>query len=68
LSLTRPHRKEEGFLQIPGKVVGGAAPADCLAGTGCVGDARMAAPAIENNPGIYFEQVFNEVARARALA
>ena len=36
------------FLQIPGKVVGGAAPADCLAGKGCVGDARMAALAVEN--------------------
>ncbi len=28
-------------------MVGGAAPADCLAGKGCVGDARMAALAIE---------------------
>jgi len=37
-----------GFLQIPGKVVGGAAPDDCLAGKNCVGDARMAALAIEN--------------------
>jgi hypothetical protein len=41
-------QKEGGFLQIPGKVVGGAAPSDCLAGTGCVGDARMAALAVEN--------------------
>jgi uncharacterized caspase-like protein len=41
-------QKEDGFLQIPGKVVGGAAPSDCLAGTGCVGDARMAALEIEN--------------------
>jgi hypothetical protein len=41
-------QKEDGFLQIPGKVVGGEAPADCLAGKGCVGDARMAALAIDN--------------------
>jgi tetratricopeptide (TPR) repeat protein len=41
-------QKQGGFLQIPGKVVGGAAPADCLAGKGCVGDARMAALAAEN--------------------
>jgi tetratricopeptide (TPR) repeat protein len=41
-------QKQGGFLQIPGKVVGGAAPADCLAGKGCVGDARMAALAVEN--------------------
>ena len=39
---------QAGFLQIPGKVVGGAAPADCLAGKGCVGDPRMAALAVEN--------------------
>jgi tetratricopeptide (TPR) repeat protein len=38
-----------GFRQIPGKVVGGAAPDDCLAGTGCVGDVRMAALAVEND-------------------
>ena len=37
-----------GFLQIPGKVVGGEAPADCLAGKDCIGDARMAALAAEN--------------------
>jgi uncharacterized caspase-like protein len=36
-------QKDGGFVQIPGKVVGGAAPADCLTGTGCVGDPRMAA-------------------------
>jgi hypothetical protein len=36
------------FLQIPGKVVGGAAPADCLAGKDCVGDPRMAALSAEN--------------------
>jgi hypothetical protein len=36
------------FLQIPGRVVGGEAPADCLAGKGCVGDQRMAAMAVEN--------------------
>jgi len=36
-------QKQGGFLQIPGKVVGGEAPADCLAGRGCVGDSRMAA-------------------------
>ncbi|MGB8735702.1 MAG: caspase family protein [Rhodomicrobium sp.] len=39
---------EPGYLQIPGKVVGGAAPADCLAGKDCIGDARMAALAAEN--------------------
>src|SRR5262249_16137152 len=37
-----------GFGQIPGKVVGGAAPADCLAGRACIGDARMTALAAEN--------------------
>jgi tetratricopeptide (TPR) repeat protein len=41
-------QRQGGFLQIPGKVVGGAAPADCLAGKSCVGDARMAALAVEN--------------------
>jgi tetratricopeptide (TPR) repeat protein len=41
-------QKDAGFLQIPGKVVGGAAPVDCLAGKACVGDARMVALAIEN--------------------
>lgn len=40
-------QKQDGFVQIPGKVVGGAAPADCLAGTGCVGDIRMAVLARE---------------------
>ena len=41
-------RRRDGFLQIPGKVVGGVAPADCLAGQGCIGNSRMAALAIEN--------------------
>jgi tetratricopeptide (TPR) repeat protein len=41
-------QKHGGFLQIPGKVVGGEAPADCLAGKDCIGDARMAALAVEN--------------------
>jgi tetratricopeptide (TPR) repeat protein len=41
-------QKQGGFLQIPGRVVGGAAPADCLAGKGCVADARMVALAIDN--------------------
>ncbi|MGO9986701.1 MAG: caspase family protein [Rhodomicrobium sp.] len=41
-------QKDSGFIQIPGKVVGGAAPADCLAGAGCVGDERMAALALDN--------------------
>ena len=41
-------QKQAGFLQIPGRVVGGEAPADCLAGKGCVGDQRMAALAVEN--------------------
>src|SRR5262245_51113156 len=41
-------QKQRGFLQIPGKVVGGEAPADCLAGKDCIGDARMAALAFEN--------------------
>lgn len=33
----------QGWVQIPGKVVGGAAPADCLSGKACIGDVRMAA-------------------------
>ena len=33
----------KGFKQIPGRVVGGEAPADCLAGRDCVGDIRMSA-------------------------
>lgn len=41
-------QKQNGFLQIPGKVVGGAAPDDCLAGKDCIGDVRMAALAVEN--------------------
>jgi len=41
-------QKQGGFLQIPGKVVGGAAPADCLAGKDCVGDPRMAALSAAN--------------------
>ena len=41
-------QKNRGFVQIPGRVVGGEAPADCLAGKGCVADARMAALAKEN--------------------
>src|SRR5262245_7675329 len=41
-------QKQRGFLQVPGKVVGGEAPADCLAGKSCIGDARMAALAVEN--------------------
>src|SRR5215510_8211705 len=41
-------QKQGGFLQIPGKVVGGVAPADCLAGKNCIGDTRMAALATEN--------------------
>lgn len=42
---TRQH--PDGFKQIPGKVVGGEAPKDCLAGKDCIGDARMAALATE---------------------
>lgn len=41
-------QQQFGFLQIPGRVVGGAAPADCLAGKDCIGDTRMAALAVEN--------------------
>jgi tetratricopeptide (TPR) repeat protein len=41
-------QKHDAFLQIPGRVVGGEAPADCLAGKACVGDLRMAAMAVEN--------------------
>jgi protein-disulfide isomerase len=41
-------KQERGFVQIPGKLVGGAAPTDCLRGKGCVGDARMAALELEN--------------------
>ena len=50
-----------GFLQIPGKVVGGAAPADCLAGKDCIGDARMAALAAENG------QLASDAAGVRSL-
>ncbi len=50
-----------GFLQIPGKVVGGAAPADCLAGKDCVGDPRMASLAAEN------EQLASDAAGVRSL-
>jgi tetratricopeptide (TPR) repeat protein len=42
-------QKQAGFSQIPGKVVGGEAPADCLAGVSCIGDARVAALAVEND-------------------
>jgi protein-disulfide isomerase len=38
---------DKPFEQIPGKVVGGEAPTDCLAGKDCVGDPRMAALASE---------------------
>jgi tetratricopeptide (TPR) repeat protein len=41
-------QKHSGFLQIPGKVVGGDAPADCLAGKHCVGDVRLSALFVEN--------------------
>jgi tetratricopeptide (TPR) repeat protein len=40
--------KWPGFDQIPGRVVGGAAPADCLTGRDCIGDGRMAGLAEEN--------------------
>ncbi len=50
-----------GFLQIPGKVVGGVAPADCLAGKDCIGDARMAALAAENG------QLAGDAAGVRSL-
>ncbi len=50
-----------GFLQNPYKVVGGAAPADCLAGKDCVGDPRMAALAAEN------EQLASDAAGVRNL-
>jgi tetratricopeptide (TPR) repeat protein len=53
--------KLAGMLQIPGKVVGGEAPADCLAGKGCVGDPRMAALAIE------VEQLGRDAAGVRSL-
>jgi hypothetical protein len=36
-------RLDESFKQIPGRVVGGETPADCLAGRDCVGDIRMSA-------------------------
>ncbi|MEZ5842981.1 MAG: caspase family protein [Hyphomicrobiaceae bacterium] len=39
---------EKNFRQLPGKVVGGAAPSDCLAGRDCLGDPRMAALARDN--------------------
>ncbi len=52
---------EPGYLQIPGKVVGGAAPADCLAGRDCIGDARMAALSAEN------ERLLTEAAGTRNI-
>jgi tetratricopeptide (TPR) repeat protein len=54
-------QKNRGFLQIPGRVVGGEAPADCLAGKGCVADARMAALAVEN------EQLAADASGVRAI-
>src|SRR5262249_39329109 len=41
-------QKDDGFLPISGQGGGGVAPGHCLAGKGCVGDARMAALEIEN--------------------
>ena len=49
------------FEQIPGKVAGGAAPADCLAGKNCIGDTRMAALAQEN------EQLGQDASAVRAI-
>jgi hypothetical protein len=40
-------QKQFNFVQIPGKITGGAAPNSCLAGINCVGDGRMAALAEE---------------------
>jgi tetratricopeptide (TPR) repeat protein len=40
---TYDHGQSQKFTQIPGRVVGGEAPADCLAGKDCVGDMRMSA-------------------------
>jgi tetratricopeptide (TPR) repeat protein len=54
-------QKQGGFLQIPGRVVGGEAPADCLAGSGCVGDARLAALANEN------ERLASDASGVRAI-
>ena len=54
-------QRQAGFSQIPGKVVGGEAPADCLAGKGCIGDARVAALAVEN------ERLATEAAGVRSV-
>ena len=52
----------ERFEQIPGKVVGGEAPVDCLAGRDCIGDPRMAALAGDN------ERLAKEATQARTDA
>jgi murein DD-endopeptidase MepM/ murein hydrolase activator NlpD len=54
--------QQQRFTQIPGRVVGGEAPAECLAGKGCIGDARMTMLAIEN------EKLAAESAAAQADA
>lgn len=41
-------QEDDGFQQVPGKIVGTPAPDDCLAGQGCIGDMRMAALAEAN--------------------
>ena len=41
-------QKQNGFFQIPAQVLGREAPANCLAGKDCIGNARMAALAAEN--------------------
>lgn len=41
--------KPQGIGQIPGKVVGGEAPKDCLLGKNCIGDPRMMALAADND-------------------
>ena len=55
------HKLRHRFDQIPGKVVGGAAPADCLAGKDCVGDPRMAALSAAN------EQLASDASGIRAI-
>src|SRR5262249_12539833 len=54
-------QKQRGFLQIPGRVMGGEAPADCLAGTGCVADSRMVGLATEN------ERLASDASGVRAI-
>jgi tetratricopeptide (TPR) repeat protein len=54
-------QKQAGFMQIPGKIVVGEAPADCLAVKSCIGDVRVVALAVEN------ERVVADAAVVRSI-